>query len=100
MASSTTGEGEAYRSLPMAGALTVNNAEACQGACLAGLGIIQAPAVGVAWQLELVEILQQYRGEPMPVSLLFANRRNLPRRVQAFMSWMADTLAPQPDPVG
>ncbi len=33
-------EGQGHRSLPMAGALTVNNAEAYQGACLAGLGII------------------------------------------------------------
>ncbi len=29
-----------------------------------------------------------YRPLPMPVSLLYANRRHLPRRVQAFMTWI------------
>jgi DNA-binding transcriptional LysR family regulator len=94
-------DGEGYRSLPMAGALTVNNAEAYQGACLAGLGIIQAPAAGLQPLLEqgaLVEILPQYQAEPMPVTLLYPHRRHLPRRVQAFMSWMADTLEPVLDP--
>ncbi len=47
----------------------------------------------------LVEVLPQYRAEPMPATLLYARRRNLPRRVQAFMSWMADTLAPHLDPL-
>ncbi|AXQ28339.1 LysR family transcriptional regulator [Solimonas sp. K1W22B-7] len=95
-------DGEGYRSLPMAGALTVNNAESYQGACLAGLGIIQAPAAGVQHLLaqgSLVELLPQLRAEPMPVSLLYANRRNLPRRVQAFMDWAAATLQPHLDPL-
>ncbi|WP_367401396.1 LysR family transcriptional regulator [Solimonas sp. SE-A11] len=95
-------EGQGYRSLPMAGALTVNNAEAYQGACLAGLGIIQAPAMGLRHLLAegtLVEVLPQFRAEPMPATLLYAHRRNLPRRVQAFMSWMAGTLAPHLDPI-
>ena len=32
----------------MAGAVTVNSAEAYVGACLAGLGLIHAPRTGVA----------------------------------------------------
>lgn len=95
-------DAQGCRSLPMAGALTVNNAEAYQGACLAGLGIIQAPAVGLQPLLDqgaLVEILPQHRAAPMPVTLLYAHRRHLPRRVQAFMSWMADTLVPHLDPL-
>ena len=76
---------------PMAGAVTVNNSDSYQGACLAGLGIIQVPAAGVRTHLDsgrLVEILPDYCPPPMPVCLLYANRRQLPRRVQAFMNWI------------
>jgi DNA-binding transcriptional LysR family regulator len=89
-----------YACLPMSGALTVNNSDAYQAACLAGLGLIQVPAVGVARQLadgSLVEVLPQLPAEPMPVSLLYANRRHLPRRVQAFMTWVAAVLSPHLD---
>ena len=37
-------------------------------------------------------------GRPMPVSLVYAARRNLPRRVQVFMDWLAGVLAPSLDP--
>jgi len=93
-------DGAGYGSLPMPGALTVNNAEAYEAACLAGLGLIQVPAVGVQHfiaQSLLVEVLPHCRAEPMPVSLLYANRRNLSKRVQVFMTWMAETLGPHLD---
>lgn len=93
-------DGAGYRELSMPAALTVNNAEAYEAACLAGLGLIQVPAVGVQHLIEqglLVEVLPDYRAEPMPVSLLYANRRNLPQRVQAFMAWVAETLGPYLD---
>jgi DNA-binding transcriptional LysR family regulator len=83
--------------------LTVNNVEAYRTACLAGLGLIQAPLIGLQPYLdrgELVEVLPELCAEPMPVSLLYANRRNLPRRVQVFMQWMAELLQPHLDPAG
>lgn len=86
-----------YRYLPMSGPVVVNNSDAYNAACAAGLGLTQAPAIGVREQLargELVEVLPQYRPEPMPVSLLYAHRRNLPKRVRVFMDWMAETLRP------
>lgn len=76
---------------PMAGALTVNNSDAYLGACLAGLGIIQSPEIGLRRWIDdgrLVEVLPDYRPSPMPVSLIYANRRHLPRRVQTFMNWI------------
>ena len=88
--------GEA-RSLPMAGALTVNNSEAYEAACLAGLGLIQAPEVGLAPMVaagRLVEVMPELRAPPLPVSLLYANRRHLPKRVQAFMNWVAQVMKP------
>jgi len=93
-------DGERYRTLPLAGALTVNNAEAYEAACLAGLGLIQVPGRGVRRLIEqgrLVEVLPAYRAEPMPVTLLYAARRNLSQRVQVFMQWLAQTLAPELD---
>lgn len=86
-----------YRYLPMSGPVVVNSSDAYNSACLAGLGLIQAPEIGVRGQLargQLVEVLPQYRPEPMPVSLLYAHRRNLPQRVRVFMDWMAETLRP------
>ena len=90
-------DGERYRVLPMPGALTVNNAESYEAACVAGLGLIQVPSLGVRHLIEqgrLVEVLPQCSAEPMPVSLLYAQRRNLPRRVQVFMNWVAGVLQP------
>ena len=85
----------------MAGVVTVNNAEAYSAACLAGLGLIQVPAVGVAEHLrrgELVSLLEEWQAPAMPVSLLYARQRHVPRRVQAFMNWLAALLASQVDP--
>lgn len=95
-------EGGSTRYVAMSGALTVNNAEAYEAACLAGLGIIQAPAVSMQPLIAqglLVEVMPQYRPPPMPVSLLYAHRRNLSARVKVFMAWMEQTLAPRLDPL-
>ena len=93
-------EGSACRYVPMQGVLTVNNIDAYENGCLAGLGIIQAPHSGLLHLIEagrLVEVLPQYRAEPMPVSLLYAQRRNVSARVQAFMTWLTNILAPYVD---
>lgn len=77
------------------GILTVNSTETYHAACLAGLGIIQAPRIGVREALrsrKLVEILPQYRAQPMPVSLIYPHRRNLSRRVHLFMEWLTEVM--------
>ncbi|MFI8716703.1 LysR family transcriptional regulator [Stenotrophomonas sp. NPDC077464] len=91
-------DGQAYRSVPMRGAITVNSGEAYSAAALAGLGIIQVPRLGARAALAagtLVEVLPACVAEPMPVTLLYAQRRHLPRRVAAFMDWMAALLTPE-----
>ena len=85
--------------IEMKGAVIVNNADAYLSACLAGLGIIQVPENGATAKPyldsgELIEILPTYRSAPMPVSMLYANRRHLPKRVRAFMNWMIEILKP------
>ncbi|OUS50225.1 LysR family transcriptional regulator [Shewanella sp. SACH] len=77
--------------------ITVNNADAYSSACLAGLGIIQVPSIGVAKYLhtgELVEILPNYPAPPMPVSLLYPHRRHLSKRLQVFMAWLNQQMTP------
>lgn len=95
-------DGSGYVNLAMPGTVTVNSVEGYQASCVAGLGLIQAPAVGVQTLIEqgrLVEVLPQYPAEPMPVSLMYAHRRNLSKRVQVFMAWIAEVLAPYLDPI-
>lgn len=85
----------ATRWIKTGGTLTVNSTETYQASCLAGLGIIQVPRIGVKSLLKqgsLIEILPQYRAEPMPVSLLYPHRRNLSRRVHLFMEWLTGVL--------
>jgi DNA-binding transcriptional LysR family regulator len=76
---------------PMKGAITVNNAEAYTAACLAGLGIIQVPEVGVrqlVQQGRLMTVLPDYQPAAMPVSVLYAHRRQLSRRLKVFIDWL------------
>ena len=82
----------------MQGALTVNSTESYSAACIAGLGIIQVPIIGVRHALDtgtLVAILPKLSPPAMPVSLLYPHRRNLARRVQVFMDWMSDIIRQQ-----
>lgn len=89
-------EGVQLGQRPMAGAITVNNADAYTAACLAGLGLIQVPVLGVhdlLAQGRLVEVLPQYPPPGMPLALVYANRRNVSLRVRVVMDWLADLLS-------
>lgn len=91
------GRGDGLRTLTMDGSITVNNSDAYEAACLAGLGIIQAPAIGMRPHVDagrLVELLPAFTAPPLPVSLVYAHRRQLPLRVQAVMAWIAEVLTP------
>ncbi|HWU98421.1 MAG TPA: LysR family transcriptional regulator [Oxalicibacterium sp.] len=78
--------------LPMAGNVTVNNADAYEAACLNGLGLVQSPLSGLRAHLvsgALVQLLPDHVPAPMPISLLYAHRRHLSQRVRTFMEWLA-----------
>jgi DNA-binding transcriptional LysR family regulator len=83
-----------WKELPMRGRVTVNNAEAYVAACVAGLGLIQSPNSEEVRSGRLVEVLPKLRAQPMPVSILYPHRRQLPRRVRVFMDWLEETLSP------
>jgi len=78
--------------IAMPGSITVNNADAYEAACLAGLGIVQAPLLAMRPWIEsggLVELLPAHRAPPMPVNLVYANRRHLSQRLRVVMDWLA-----------
>ncbi|TLX57720.1 LysR family transcriptional regulator [Stutzerimonas nosocomialis] len=81
--------------LPMRGRVTVNNSDGYKEACLGGFGLIQVPLAGVCESLERGElqlVLPDHVPAPMSASLLYAHRRNLPRRVRAFMDWLGSLI--------
>jgi len=90
-------DGNGFSERPMRALVTVNNSEAYEAACLAGLGIMQAPR----WHREesvqhgaLAEVLPEHTAAPMPVSLVHAHGRSVPKRVRAVMAWLAKTVEP------
>lgn len=90
-------DGNGYTSLPLPGAIQVNSVQSYHEAGLAGIGLIQAGYSALAHHIErgaLVEILPDLRPEPLAASLVVAHRRNLSRRVRAFMSWIEGVLEP------
>jgi DNA-binding transcriptional LysR family regulator len=85
------------KTLPMASVMTVNGTDAYQAAAIAGLGIIQVPAIGVRELVAagtLVLVMPDHVAAPLQVSLMVANRRNLAPRVQAVMQWLGEILMP------
>lgn len=81
--------------IAMTGQVTVNDSDAYREATLAGFGIAQIPRVGALEELRaerLVEVLRQFTAAPMPVSLIYPNRRNQAHRVKIFMAWLSELL--------
>jgi len=95
-------EGGVTRLHPMRSTVVVNGTDAYQAACLAGLGLIQAPLLGARPLIEqglLAEVMPEFVAPPMPVSLLYPNRRQLAPRVQAVLNWIAQVVEPRLDAV-
>jgi len=75
--------------------ISVNNVEGYLAAALAGMGLIQIPAFDVRDLLEsaeLIEVLPQFRAPSMPLTFLYARRRNVPARIRIFQHWVSDLL--------
>ena len=86
-----------YRIKPVRAIVTVNGTDAYNAAAVAGLGLIQAPVGGLLPCFaagSLVEVMPAFTARPMPVSLVYVNRRQLAPRVLAVMDWLAELLAP------
>ncbi|HEY3301044.1 MAG TPA: LysR family transcriptional regulator [Methylophilaceae bacterium] len=91
-------DGLTMQVISMQSRISVNNVDAYRAACVAGLGIIQAPILGARQLLDegqLVQILNDYRAPAMPVSLLYPHKRNLSKRMRIFMDWLSELLRSQ-----
>ena len=91
-------EGGVRRLLPMRSSVVVNSTDAYQAACLAGLGLVQAPERGTRKHVaagRLVEVLPEFTAPAMPVALLYPHRRQIAPRVQAMLQWLEQVLAPE-----
>jgi len=86
-----------YSMQPMRSLVTVNGTDAYNAAAIAGLGLIQAPVGGLRpcfAEGSLVQVMPAFTARPMPVSLVYVNRRQLAPRVLAVMNWLTELLAP------
>jgi len=84
------------RTLTMRSQVSVSGTEAYLESCLAGLGLIQSPRMGMEALLaagELVEVLPQWRPAPLPLSIVYSHNRHLSPRVRVFVDWLANVLA-------
>jgi LysR family transcriptional regulator for bpeEF and oprC len=79
--------------------LAVNDADSYVACGVAGLGLIQASSYTLQSYLQsgaLVEVLEHLPSEPRVVSIMYAANRHQPRRVRAFIEWIATVFARQP----
>ena len=84
----------------MSSRLIVNNAENYISACREGLGLIQIPRYDVQDLLDnqrLIEILPGYRAASMPISILYSHRGHRTRRLEVFIDWFEQLIAPYLD---
>lgn len=88
-------EGDSERAYVSRQGVTVNESNAYVQCGVAGFGILQAPGITLDRYLaegSLVEVLQDYRPRPRPVSVLYPSRSHLAPQVQAFIEWLRDEL--------
>ncbi|MDD3482736.1 LysR family transcriptional regulator [Azovibrio restrictus] len=81
------------------GSIAVNDAEAYMALALQGFGLVQAArfmALPYLERGELIEILSQWRPEPLPISVLYPQNRHLSPKVRAFSDWAAELFAQCP----
>lgn len=82
--------------ISVAGRLRVNSPQAVQEAVLAGIGIAHGPA----WLFEsglargkLKRVLRGHEAPPVPIQILYAANRLLPKRAIVFMDFIAEAFA-------
>lgn len=84
------------REITLPPSISVTGADTYAACAAAGLGLVQVPRYRVADDLRsgrLVEVLPEYPPEPMPVSVLYPQNRQLSARVRVFVDWICDLFA-------
>jgi DNA-binding transcriptional LysR family regulator len=70
-------------------AVVMNDGEALVAAAIAGLGLVQVPDYMAAAAIaggKLVEVLQRFRGPPLPISVVYPSARSVTPRLRALLS--------------
>ncbi|WP_033070276.1 LysR family transcriptional regulator [Thalassospira australica] len=84
------------REIMLPASISVTGADSYVACAGAGLGLIQVPRYRVAEDLKagrLIEVLPDTPPDPMPVSILYPQNRQLSARVRVFVDWLSDVLA-------
>jgi LysR family transcriptional regulator for bpeEF and oprC len=75
--------------------LAVNDPEAYVLAGVMGLGIVKVAAPVVRPYLEsgqLIEVLEEWTGDPLPISVMYPQSRQLSAKVRVFVDWVSELL--------
>jgi len=78
------------------GPLIANNGEVIKAAAVAGAGIARLPSFLLDDALEsgaLVEVLDAYRPDPLPIHAVYVPNRHLSAKVRRFVDFLAEWLA-------
>jgi DNA-binding transcriptional LysR family regulator len=89
------GSGKSAQSVPVLSRLEVNTAEAAIDAAKLGVGLVRVLSYQVADALDsgaLRVVLQDYESAPFPVSLVHKGQTPLPRKLRAFLDFVAPRL--------
>jgi len=84
------------REITLPSSISVTGADTYAACAAAGLGLIQVPRYRVADDLKsgkLVEILADFPPDPMHVSVLYPQNRQLSARVRVFVDWLSKLFA-------
>ncbi|HFL1971287.1 TPA: LysR substrate-binding domain-containing protein [Stenotrophomonas maltophilia] len=84
------------RSVPVEGAIAVNETELYIKLCMRGYGLAQLQRILVEKQLQdgrLVEVLQRWRQPAVPVSILYPHHRYVSPIVQGFTAWATELFS-------
>jgi DNA-binding transcriptional LysR family regulator len=76
--------------------LAVNEGNAYVAACVAGLGIIQAPVFAVRHELQtqaLQAVLEDWTSRPLNLFVVYAPNRHLSNKLRVFVDWIAGLFA-------
>ena len=79
--------------------LSVNDARSYVNAAIGGLGIAVAPGFMINAALEsgaLIEVLPEWKIQPVPLYIVYPQRRHLSNKVRVFVDWLAKLMQTLP----
>lgn len=91
---------QAAISITPTGAVRSDDGEDLRASALAGFGILHGPLALLRVDLDVgnvVQVLEQFAPDPLPIHLVSTGGREMPYRARVFMDFLASTFAADPD---